>query len=225
VPLTASRGRGRGVRRFCSNGPVSPATLATLLKTRLWNLEVSNMKLAMTSLCAALALAMAASAPAQIKEMAGDAITKSGVVEAIDYTSRVVTLKNKEGELVTLDVPADMKRFSEIKVGDTVTARYYDNVTVRLKKPGEAAVNTSEAAATRGTGAKPAGTAAVQRTMTAEITAIDPKVPSITFKGPQNWSYSRRVLDKNVLKQVKVGDKVDFTWTEALQIEITAPKK
>ena len=33
------------------------------------------------------------------------------------------------------------------------------------------------------------------------------------------------MLDKNVLKQVKVGDKVDFTWTEAVMIEVTAPKK
>ena len=170
-------------------------------------------------------LALAAAAPAQVKEVPGDMVTKSGVVEAIDHSSRVLTLKNKEGELVTLDVPADVKRFSEIKVGDTVTARYYDNVTVRLKKPGEAAVNTGEAAVTKSAGTKPGGTAAVQRTMTAEITAIDPKVPSITFKGPQNWSYSRKVLDKDVLKQVKVGDKVDFTWTEALQIEVAAPTK
>jgi plastocyanin len=28
-----------------------------------------------------------------------------------------------------------------------------------------------------------------------------------------------------VLKQVKVGDQVDFTWTEAVTIEVTAPKK
>jgi len=28
-----------------------------------------------------------------------------------------------------------------------------------------------------------------------------------------------------VLKQVKVGDQVDFTWTEAVMIQVTAPKK
>ncbi len=57
------------------------------------------------------------------------------------------------------------------------------------------------------------------------VEAIDPKVPSITFQGPQGWKYSRRILDKNVLKQVKVGDQVDFTWTEAVMIEVAAPKK
>jgi hypothetical protein len=172
-----------------------------------------------------LGLGLAAGATAQIKEMAGDTVTVSGTVEAIDHSSRVLTLKNEKGDFVTVDVPADVKRFAEIKVGDKITARYYDNVTVRLKKPGEAAVNTAAAAATPGSGAKPGKTVATQRTMTAVIEAIDPKVPSITFKGPQGWKYSRRVLDKDVLKQVKVGDQVDFTWTEAVLIEVAAPSK
>jgi Cu/Ag efflux protein CusF len=175
--------------------------------------------------CAVLAFALATTARAQVKEIPGEAVTVSGTVEAIDHTSRVLTLKDEHGEFDTIDVPADTQRFSEIKVGDKITAKYYDNVTVRLKKPGEAAVNTDAAAATPGTGVKPGATVATQRTMTAVIEAIDTKVPSITFKGPQGWKYSRRVLDKNVLKQVKVGDQVDFTWTEAVMISVTTPKK
>jgi hypothetical protein len=69
-----------------------------------------------------------------------------------------------------------------------------------------------------------APTLGAQRTMTASVDAIDSKVPSISFTGPNGWKYSRRVLDKNVLKQVKVGDQVDFTWTEAVQIAIETPK-
>jgi Cu/Ag efflux protein CusF len=172
-----------------------------------------------------LALALVTTLGAQVKEIPGERVTASGTVEAIDHASRVLTLKDQDGEFVTVDVPADVKRFPEIKVGDKVTATYYDNVTVRLKKPGEAPVNTDSAAATPGTGPKPGGTVATQRTMTAAIEAIDPKVPSITFKGPKGWKYSRKIHDKDVLKQVKVGDKVDFTWTEAVTIEVTAPKK
>jgi len=174
---------------------------------------------------AVLALALATAARAQVKEIPGDKVTASGIVEAIDHTSRVLTLKDEDGEFVTVDVPAEAKRFHEIKVGDKITVTYYDNVTVRLKKPGEAPVNTESAAATPGAGPKPGGTVAAQRTMTAVVEAIDPKVPSITFKGPKGWKYSRRIQDKNVLKQVKVGDQVDFTWTEAVLIEVTAPKK
>lgn len=176
-------------------------------------------------LCLALCLAVAAGAAAQAKEIPGESITASGTVEAIDHTKRVLTLKTEEGDFVTIDVPKQAARFPEIKVGDKVTARYYDNVVVRLKKPGEAAVNQLEGAVTPGAGAKPGATVAAQHTMTATVEAIDPKVPSIKFKGPKGWSYSRRVLDKKVLEQVKVGDRVDFTWTEAVTIEVAAPKK
>jgi hypothetical protein len=180
-----------------------------------------------TAICvsAVLWLALATSARAQIKQIPGETITRSGTVEAIDHPSRVLTLKDEHGEFSTIDVDTDVKRFDELKVGDTISVTYYDNVTVRLKNPGEASVNTEAAAATPGTGAKPGGTVAKQRTMTAVIEAIDPKVPSITFKGPKGWKYSRRVLDPKILKQVKVGDQVDFTWTEAAMIEVKAPKK
>ena len=75
-----------------------------------------------------------------------------------------------------------MARFSELKVGDKITVRYYDNVVVRVKKPGEAAVDVDSAALTKGKGQRPAGTAATQKTMTVTITALDPKASTITVK-------------------------------------------
>jgi len=161
---------------------------------------------------------------AQIKEVPGERITQTGTVEAIDHKGRVLTLKDATGKFATVDIPASVARFDAIKVGDKVTATYYDNVIVRLKKPGEPAANTAAAALTATEGAKPGGTLGAQRTMTATIDAIDPAVPSISFKGPNGWKYSRRVLDKEMLKQVKVGDQVDFTWTEAVQLSVEAPK-
>ena len=69
-----------------------------------------------------------------------------------------------------------------------------------------------------------AGTAAHQRTITATIAAIDMKVPSITFTGPNNWKYSTKVQDKDALSKVKVGDKVDITWTEAMVLSLEDAK-
>jgi hypothetical protein len=65
---------------------------------------------------------------------------------------------------------------------------------------------------------------AAQRTITAAITAIDLKVPSITFTGPNNWVYSSKVRDLPLLKTLKVGDQVNITWTEAVSISVTAAK-
>ena len=181
--------------------------------------------LGMMSGALTLGLFAGAVALAQVKEIPGERVTKTGTVEAIDHKARVLSLRNEKGEIVTADVPAAAQRFDAVKVGDKVTVTYYDNVTVRLKQPGEKPVNTLEGALTPTAGDKPAGTLAAQRTMTAKVEAIDEKVPSITFTGPNGWKYSRRVLDKKALKQVKVGDQVDFTWTEAIQLTVEGPQK
>ena len=68
--------------------------------------------------------------------------------------------------------------------------------------------------------ARLAGTASRQRTITATIAAIDQAVPSITFTGPNGWKYSSRVEDKKALEKVKVGDRLDITWTEALILSV-----
>ena len=70
----------------------------------------------------------------------------------------------------------------------------------------------------------PGGTKAKQRTITATITAIDPTVPSVTFTGPNGWKYSSKVQDTEALSKVKVGDKVDFVWTEAMMVSLEPGK-
>ena len=170
-------------------------------------------------------LGIAGLAAAQSKTLTGETQTVSATVEAINVTTRTITLKGPKGNYLDIAAPDTMKRFSEIKVGDTLTARYYENLVIRKKQPGEPDVDTSGEGVTKGGIEKPARTAAKQRTITATITALDPKVPSITFSGPNKWTYSARIEDKKVLGQVKVGDKVDMTWTEALLLEFDIVKK
>jgi hypothetical protein len=161
---------------------------------------------------------------AQSKTLTGDSKTVTATVEAIEASSRTVTLKKPDGTYVSVVAGPEVKRFSELKLGDTVNAKYYDNVVIRLKKPGEPDMNTAAKATTPSGQASPGGTKATQRTITATITAIDPAMPSITFTGPNGWKYSSKVEDKEALAKVKVGDKVDITWTEALLISVEPGK-
>ncbi len=172
----------------------------------------------------AAVLFLPAIAAAQIKTLPGEAITVSATVEAIERSTRMLTMKGPDGKLEMVSVPADVKRFDTLKVGDKITAKYYEVITLRKKAPGEKDVNTLTGGVTPGSGAKAGGTAATQRTITATITAIDPKIPSISLEGPSNWKYSSRVADRDALKQVKVGDKLDITWTEAVLISAEPPK-
>ena len=177
------------------------------------------------AVAAGIVLGASGLAAAQSKTLTGETQTVSATVEAINVTTRTLTMKGPKGNYMDIVVPDSVQRFSSIKVGDTLTARYYENLVIRKKQPGEPDVDTAGEGITKGGMEKPARTAAKQRTITATITALDPKVPSITLSGPNKWTYSARIEDKKVLDQVKVGDKVDLTWTEALLLEFDVVKK
>ena len=160
---------------------------------------------------------------AQTKTVTGETKTLTASVEAIDSMNREVTVKKPDGTYDVFYVPPGMKRFDTLKIGDKVTARYYENMVLTLQKPGEKPKDSGNAAITR-TKDGGAGTVAHQRTITATIAAIDMKAPSVTFTGPNGWKYSTRVEDKAALAKVKVGDKVDITWTEAMILSLDEGK-
>ncbi len=154
----------------------------------------------------------------EVRQLPTPTVTLSGTVATIDYNKRTVNIKKADGSFETVDVPAGAKRFDELKVGDKVSITYNNNVSARLKPPGEAPVDTQTATTTAGQGSRPGGTAAVQRTITATVDAIDKNASSITFTGPNGWKYSRHIVDPTVLDRVKVGDKVDITWNTDVSI-------
>jgi hypothetical protein len=156
----------------------------------------------------------------EVRQLPTQTVTLSGTVATIDHDKRMVNIKKADGSFETVDVPPGAKRFDELKVGDKVSITYNNNVSARLKPPGEAPVNTATGTSTAGQGERPGGTAAMQRTMTATIDAIDKNAQSITFTGPNGWKYSRHIVDPTVLDKVKVGDKVDITWATDVTVSV-----
>jgi Cu/Ag efflux protein CusF len=154
------------------------------------------------------------------KTLPTQTITLSGTVETIDKEKRMVNIKTPDGKFETIDVPPSAKRFDELKVGDKVSITFNNTVSARLKPPGEAPVNTQTGTSTAGQGERPGGTAAVERTMTATITAVDKNASSVTFTGPNGWKYDRRVVDPTVLDKIKPGDKVDITWNTDVTVSV-----
>jgi hypothetical protein len=177
-------------------------------------------RLAFAIVAAASVASMAGTALAQSKTVSSEMRTESGTIEAVEAQTRTVAIKKADGTIVSVVAGPDISRFAELKVGQKVNARYYENVVVLLKKPGEPDTDTGARATTGSNQAMPGGTKAKQRTITATITAIDPALPSITFTGPNGWKYSSKVQDKDALSKVKVGDKVDIVWTEAMLVSL-----
>ena len=175
---------------------------------------------------AALTVSLAATVMAQSKTITKEQRTVTATIEAIDSTTRMLSLRKSDGQHVDVRVPDDVKRFSTLKVGETISATYYENIVLILKPSTstEPPADKLSAARTPATSGARAGTVATQQTITATVDAIDMNVPSISFKGPRGWVYSSKVQDKAALAKVKVGDRVDITWTEALLLSVDTPK-
>jgi Cu/Ag efflux protein CusF len=150
----------------------------------------------------------------------GDAIETTAEIVAIDKDARVVTLKDEDGEFEEVFCGPEVKRFDELKVGDKVTFRYYESVVSQIRKPGDPKPPVSSPTLVRGTGSKPSGTLSEQMSATVTVTEIDAEVPSVTIKTEDGRTMSFKVADRKNLEGVKVGDKVDITYTAALMITV-----
>ena len=164
--------------------------------------------------------------PAPKGEAVIASVDVSGTVTKIDHTTREVTLKAADGEEFSFVASEDVKNLPQVQVGDVVKATYAEALVYEVKKGGQAMdADTTIAVGSAEPGAKPAGTLARQTSVTVSIVAIDPAVPSVTFKGPQGNTRTIKVMHPEKLQGVSVGDTVEITYTEALAIEVEeAPK-
>ncbi|MCM2310150.1 MAG: hypothetical protein NDI84_02005 [Steroidobacteraceae bacterium] len=183
--------------------------------------------------CAAgvLGLAIVAHAEAPAAAPRGEGIVAkvevTATVASIDHQTRAVTLKADDGQEYSFVASEEARNLDQVQVGDVVTITYAEAFVYEVQKGGQAAdAGTVVAGARAEAGQRPAGVIARETRVTVLITAIDPKVPSVTFKGPGGNSRTIKVLHPEKLQGVSVGDTVDITFTEAVALKVEeAPKK
>jgi len=183
----------------------------------------------MTNVCKVavltLILAVPALASAQPSVTKSNTVRGTATIQAIDSTTRSVTLKTKDGSEETFKAGPEITRFNELKVGDTLEVTYVESIVMRVQKPGEAAAaTTGDAGLTRNAG-RPGATLGAQVNTTVTVKAIDMAVPSITVVTQDGRTVTRKVEEKKNLEGVKVGDKIAITYTEALLMSVAPAKK
>lgn len=177
--------------------------------------------------CIAFDAATLAQAPASPQgEAVLGAVQVTATVTKIDQGTRQVTLKTKDGREVSFVADAAVKNLAQVKQGDQVVATYTEALAYEVKKGGSAGLSGALAGGTAKPGARPAAAIGRQVTLTVTIAAIDPKVPSVTFKGPEGNTRTIKVQRPERLQGVSVGDTVELTYTEALAVKVDpAPTK
>jgi Cu/Ag efflux protein CusF len=174
---------------------------------------------AMFGLAAALVIGSVVEAAQTVSK--SESVTATATIQAIDKANRLVTLKDESGAEDTMQVGPAMKRFDELKVGDKVKVTYYESLVLQVRKPADAAKAAGDTAKlSTGTGGSPAATLSRQQTTTVEVLAIDQKLPSITVKTADGRTVTRKVENRKNLEGVKVGDKIDITYTQAAILSV-----
>jgi hypothetical protein len=149
-------------------------------------------------------------------------VTATATVEKVDKAAGKLTLKDPQGKTFDLK-PGPRVNLDQLKPGDRVTATYYEEVAVAINKaaPGAAPKMVETTVERAG------GVTAKQATVTARIVSVDPKKNTVEIRTPDANTHSLKVQDPDLqarLKQIKPGDNLDITYTEALALSVE-PKK
>lgn len=149
--------------------------------------------------------------------------TLEAKVEKVDQENRKVTLKGPEGKTVTIDVAEDVKNLPQVEVGDLVTVKYIEAVTMKVLSPEDAEVGLTAVADEKSAklGEKPAGVVVEEVTLVVTIEAIDKEQQLVTLKGAEGNTKTVKARNPENLEKVKVGDKVRIIYTRALGISVT----
>jgi hypothetical protein len=170
-------------------------------------------------------VARAALPLAQAPVSRANVVKITATIQAIDSTTRSVTLRDDKGNEDTFAIGESVKRFNELKVGQKVNITYYESIVFQLLKPGEKGGGQSiEAALDRAKSALPAGTVTVQDKATVTVKAVDPSVPSITVTTADGRVVTRKIENKKNIEGVKPGDKIDITFTRAIVTSVQDAK-
>lgn len=150
-------------------------------------------------------------------------IETTATVEAVDQSSRYVTLKGPQGNLVTVKADDRVKNLDMIKPGDQINVKYYQSVAVDVVAgPDDASAPARQRSFSAGPGAAP-GTASQQMRSIVQILSVDPYKKTIAFRDPEGRYREVSVKSpelKHYLDELKEGDTVQATFTEALSVSL-----
>ena len=158
---------------------------------------------------------------------ATNAVMVTATVEAIDYYSRLVTIRGAQGRMIELHADESVRNFDQLKVGDKVRAKVLESVALYVQKSDgtQPSIKSGAAVAVAPLGEKPGITAADTVVITATVKKINYDTRMVTLSGPDGVSRTLKVHeDAPDMEKVKAGDQVVVRYTVAVTISVNTPE-
>src|SRR3954471_17668790 len=150
------------------------------------------------------------------------AIQVTARVDAVDYNTRIVTLRGPEGNVFDVHCGPDVKNLAQVHVGDDVVTTYYESLVISAHKPGEKqpVIETSVASSRAKPGETPAAADVQRTTVVATVVGLNKRDGTVTVKGPRGKVVTVAAEDPSRLEQLAIGDRIELVYTEALAIAV-----
>ena len=176
----------------------------------------------MPQILEALILALLFSmAPAQAPNSVTRETTAVATVDRVDRSSRVLSAhslgKNNGRVLHTLYVDPAVKAFDDLKAGDVITVRFIESVVVQVRPDAKLTrlEDTTEAAQ------KSADVDVIQQQKrTVIFEDVDSQGLFVTYRTQDNQRGTYPVQNKELLKGLRRGDRIEITLTLARAVSI-----
>jgi hypothetical protein len=152
-------------------------------------------------------------------ELSSDtAVTLRGEIASVD---RWTALKEFRGNGVTYEI-TDGQNSPGVKVGEHVTARYYETVTIRSRKPGETVglASVTEAMPVAKLGEPFRGGFTRELKIGASIEAFGRNREQLIFRTARGTSQALAVGDGSELHGLTVGEQIVITLTQAMSVSL-----
>jgi len=176
------------------------------------------------SMLAVWVVAACQSTPAQPMKTIESTAKITATVERIDYVKRLLSLKSPSGQMVTVEVDPAVPNLDRVKVGDRVLATYREAIgaQIRSSASGEpASVRVSADVAEPGE--RPGASATSTVLVPVTIASVDSANDLVSFYGGDGLVRAIRVQTDEArafIRQLRVGDHVEVTFTEAFAISV-----
>jgi hypothetical protein len=166
--------------------------------------------------------APAVAAPVTYEDSATVAMTAK--VEALDYSTRRITLRDSSGRASTFIVGQQVQRLNEVKVGDNVTANFTVSLDAELRPPtAEETANPimiTEVSSRSPQGADPSSGARRKVRLVTTVERVDLGNMLVTLKGPMGDTTTVRARKTENVKKLHVGDTIVINYTEEMTISL-----
>jgi hypothetical protein len=149
-----------------------------------------------------------------------ESVIVSGTVERAERSTRTLTVRTSSNTTQMITVPPELKLFDELRTGDKITVRLYEEVIVAVRPGARPSLPVDTTASA--TSSDPSGNSAVLEQLKAAVTieSVDRSKNVVVYRTADNRRVTRVVAEPRLLDGLKAGDVVEITYTRERAVDL-----